>query len=501
MSGQNVVLNNPFNLNQNQTPLQNQTNLQNRNKILSLFLSQYINQQLIEDIVNISIYNIDINTATSNKTADAMNLVKSFIRDCQKDLTTLKTLNLPYPINLLKSYLNFAYQVLDLRKSLGDKLITYENLETHFVNLDITLQKVIQNIKTNSINNLDQFRNIFDKVMQTVQLANELRGIRKTLIDWDILLEEADSGNVPLLNMANNYRELLITSYSELSNLKVINKVNDLSNYILISDERSIKTIAQNIVKYLATGYSFYKSGYSLIDTNIGGIESANVHIICGPSNNAKSIFMINLSWQMLLNNIQEFEEHDMFLFYTLEDDIYKLIRRFVSIFGNYDSAAVKTLFVKLSSILKKQKFSDFKNADPIVDEAVKIVQEMLRDAIYKVTGKRINFILTQGSRTGDQTTPGDIVKFIDAKRCEGMKAKALFIDYIDIMAPSNSKYTDYNDYNSHGMIVQELRNIAGEYGIPVITITQGTRESENVAVMSNSNMACFLGPFKSNFD
>ena len=68
-------------------------------------------------------------------------------------------------------------------------------------------------------------------------------------------------------------------------------------------------------------------------------------------------------------------------------------------------------------------------------------------------------------------------------------------------MLKKTIKYTDYNDYNSHGMIVQELRNIAGEYGIPVITITQGTRESENVAVMSNSNMACFLGPFKSNFD
>ena len=326
--------------------------------------------------------------------------------------------------------------------------------------------------------------------MQTVQLSNEIRGIQKTLLDWDDLLDQAENDKTPLLNMAMHYRELLLNSYSELSSLKVVNKVNDLSDYILISDEASVEVLSRNIIQYLATGYSFYKSGYNLIDSNIGGIESSNVHIICGPSNNAKSIFMINLAWQMILNNIHEMSETDAFLFYTLEDDIYKLMRRFFAIFGNYDAAIVKTLFIKISSILKKQKITRTHDNHPISEEVTKLMSSVIINAILKVTGKKIQLLISQGSKTGDQTTPSDIIKFIEIRRCAGINIKSVFIDYIDIMAPSNSKYTDYNDYNSHGMIVQELRNIAGEYGVPVITITQGTRESENVAVMSNSNMA-----------
>ena len=52
----------------------------------------------------------------------------------------------------------------------------------------------------------------------------------------------------------------------------------------------------------------------------VGGIEAGNLHLICGPSNNAKSIFMINLLYKMAEMNKHEFDGNDIIIYITLED-------------------------------------------------------------------------------------------------------------------------------------------------------------------------------------
>lgn len=168
--------------------------------------------------------------------------------------------------------------------------------------------------------------------------------------------------------------------------------------------------------------------------------------------------------------------------------DIYKLTRRFISVFGDYSSDVVKELFIEISAYLNK--LEETKHIVDHSDEVAALLHDVISESIFRITRKKVTFIISQGSRRGDQTTPRDIIKFIEARNSTNMKIKGLFIDYIDIMAPSDSKYTDYNDYNAHGIIVQELRNMASDYGIPVVTITQGTRDSENIAALSNANMA-----------
>jgi len=56
-------------------------------------------------------------------------------------------------------------------------------------------------------------------------------------------------------------------------------------------------------------------------------------------------------------------------------------------------------------------------------------------------------------------------------------------------MIPSNSKYTNYDDYNAHGSIIHEMRLASRVYSIPVVSITQNTRESENVQQALNNNL------------
>ena len=50
------------------------------------------------------------------------------------------------------------------------------------------------------------------------------------------------------------------------------------------------------------------------------------------------------------------------------------------------------------------------------------------------------------------------------------------------------TKSSNYNDYDAHGQIVQDLRLASRVYTVPVLTITQNSKLSENfMQSMSNS--------------
>lgn len=459
------------------------------NKIITTFMSKFLTPELVQDIVNASMYNVDVNALQgAGKTSDTMGSISTFLTNMEKDFDKLRMLSFPTPIPVMKAMIRFAKRVIELRNDTGTRLITYDNLDEHFANVtEFTIQKMIQNIKNNRITNIHQFREKFDVILQTIQLANELRNTRKMFHDLDSVIEEAQDGDMPLLALTMKTRDIINESYSNLSGLRIVNKISSLSDYLVISDEESIGRIASDITTYLSTGYSFYKSGYGIIDDNIGGIESSNLHIICGPTNHAKSIFMINLSWQMLLNNIQDFQDNDCFVWYTLEDDIYKLMRRFISIYGNYHTSQVKELFIRASSLFKKQKNIDMKQKSPLFLQVEKLMRELIEGSIFRVTGKKIKFLMKHCRET---TSTSDIIKFLNAQRCQGLNIKALFIDYIDIMIPSNTTNSNYKDYENQGIISIELRNLASEFSIPVITITQANKEAELAGSLGVHNLA-----------
>lgn len=293
----------------------------NNSKVLSEFLNRYIEPQLFENIINVCLYRFDIdNNSSPTKLNDSIKIFSEFLNLCHKDLENYPNAFKNIPVNILTNLVNFTKKIVNTKKTRGTRLITYDNFHSHFKSNDLFISKCIENIQKSRILNDKQFKDCFENIHDTIQLVFEIHQLFETVIKIDTLIEQSEKDNCDLLTLTQEYRNLLLQSYTELSNIKVINKVNDLSDYIIISDDESVKKLSNNIVKYLATGYAFYKTGYELIDGSIGGIESSNVHIICGPSNNAKSLFMINLSWQMICNNFDNFKENDYFLFYTLED-------------------------------------------------------------------------------------------------------------------------------------------------------------------------------------
>jgi hypothetical protein len=170
--------------------------------------------------------------------------------------------------------------------------------------------------------------------------------------------------------------------------------------------------------------------------------------------------------------------------------DIYKLIRRFMSIFGNYSSKLVRRLFIRSSTLLKEQKYRDIKNVNTATSEIFALLSEIISNSVFKTTGKKINLILKHCNE--NTFSPADLTRFIDKLNMEGMKTKLIIVDYIDVMSPNDYMKGNASDvYYNHGQITQELRLAGRLYNMPVIALTQNTRSSENTMnALSNELMA-----------
>jgi len=465
--------------------------ISNAEQILPSFLSYFIDNNFLELIGNISIYQADFSSINPNvKGCDVLTIMKGFLTNIQNDINRTKSISSQYPTDVIKTKINFIRQLLGMRDDINSRLITYDNLETHFPNANITIQRLVNNLKQNRITNIEEFRKKFDEVLLTVQAYNEMKQLKVSLKSWDDLIDEIKNNKRSLVSSLTKYKEIISESYNNLSQLNIINKAETETDSIIISDKKSIEDVANHFTTYLSEQYSLYKSGYSVIDDNLNGIESSSMHIISGPSNHAKSIFMINLLSRIIISNLKEFQPGDTFIFVTLEDDLFKLLRRFTSIFGNINSSVIKNLSIKASSLLRRQKNTDISNNnDSLYYEVKQILVDLLTYAILTITGENVNIILKHCNE--NVFTPSDAARLIDDKQIKGYKVKGILLDYIDVMAPTGAQTSfSENDYSTHGQIVHELRLLGRNYAIPVISITQNNKLSENFQQsLSNINM------------
>ena len=163
--------------------------------------------------------------------------------------------------------------------------------------------------------------------------------------------------------------------------------------------------------------------------------------------------------------------------------DIYKLQRRFGAILGNVEQLILKSMYTNIADLLKQNATN---NSNYSIDQIKQLLTTFLTDNLYNTIGKYVPFDL---KHFREVITPDTVKQIIEYHKSQGNRVRVVFIDYVDCMAPSRSKYTDFNDYNAHGIIVQELRNIAQEYLVPVITITQAVRGTEKADFMTNDNI------------
>lgn len=444
------------------------------------FLSSFVCDDFFSDIVNVCLYPSEFSSVSSNQGNSVIDLLKSFVNNLRDTATKANVANL----NQISSYTKLVSTILNIRES-GSSIITYNNTAQHLPGLDLTQQKLIQKVLSQKVKDNNEFQKTTNKVLGDVQAFYEVLSIKDGINSFENFVDYATSNNVSIYEATKEYKERVIQLYNELSNLQSLNKKESEKDYFIISDKKSTQDLAKSLVQYLSTDYSFYTSGFELIDDNIEGFEAASVHTISAPSNHGKSVFLANIIKRMVDENIHSFEENEALVFLTLEDDIKKLTRRLCAIFGNYDAGSIKKLYSTAYEVCTGDKMISTTNM--IKKNLYDIIDNVLVTSIYHATKGKIQLVVKHCNE--NEFSAGDLSKFIDVLNVEGIKVKAAAVDYLDVMAPTVRAGGHFggDTYEKQGQITHELRLLSRNKNIPILTATQNNKGSENLQYGMNN--------------
>ena len=448
--------------------------------IYDTFLVKFLDIEFFTKLINIGLYQADFSIPfTTLKESDIIKFVKDFLNDIHNELKTTPKLPANISVKSYFSYIQLIRQILQAKEDVTSRLINYDNVDRYFTNLDLSTSNLLNKVKNDRITDLNNFKNLLEEVLTIIEAYNQLKLVKRSILDLDQLRGNINKNDIPILNLIKDYKDAILDAYGGLSNLKVLDKHEQSTDYLIFNNPQSVETVIDHIASFFSTKYSIFKTGYELIDSQLNGIESSTVTIITGPSNHAKSLYMLNLVKNMIISSKDQLTEKDMFLFVTLEDDINKLLRRVLSVFGNNDAKIIKRLFVKASEVFRE-------NSEANIKEIKNILHEIINQSIISITNKTCSFVIKHCNE--NTFSVDDLRRLIDKHKMEGYNIKCVAIDYIDCMVANNLKQTSYNDYDAQGQIVQDLRLASRLYSIPILTITQNSKLAENfMQAMNNS--------------
>ncbi|MEO5348920.1 MAG: DnaB helicase C-terminal domain-containing protein [Magnetococcus sp. YQC-3] len=440
------------------------------------FLVNFINVEFLSNLINVLLYQSNLNVINSSE-GEVSTFIKKFLVRLRKDLTNSHNLNLP--VLQCRDLINTCEKILTIKNDFSSMVINYDNIFNHFSKLNNSTTTVLKNIQENRITETLEFRKKLDDILKAIQTYNKLIEVALPgLLQLGTLMEESNQGGTSPTEWLKNYTDVLHKGYSTLSSLKELSKDETLTDYMIFSDKNSVGPIVKDLMTFLGNSFKRYLTGYPVIDDSAGGIESSSVTIISGPSNHAKSIFMINIVKNIL--QLNEWKENDAILFVTLEDDKFKLLSRAMSIFGNINNKMVKDSYERTGT-LENKNINHRINLD-------KFWNNKLNESIITITKNSCNLIIKHSVE--NSFSMNDVNIFIDKMKLEGKNIKFVAIDYIDVMQSSFSRYSSTtDDYQLHGDIVLNMRDTAKSKGVPILTISQNNRSSEDEKFQSNKNM------------
>jgi hypothetical protein len=155
---------------------------------------------------------------------------------------------------------------------------------------------------------------------------------------------------------------------------------------------------------------------------------------------------------RMIETNISDFDKKDAILFVTTEDDIHKLSRRFISIFGNYKFESVRQLYAKAYDVTRTQQIMGMSvdTNNQLNSQIQKMFKNLLKTSLLKVTQGKVSLVLKHCNE--NSFSPGDLGRFLDRLKVEGYKPKLIFIDYMDTMNPTTSVFGNAKEYDKNNV-------------------------------------------------
>jgi hypothetical protein len=435
---------------------------------LNSFLTNFISDNFFKEIINVCLYPSNFSASAIGEANSTTNYLLNFLIDLDKTVSSLKVNNLAQ----LKNMIHMSKTVLNIRE-FGNTIIDINNVQQHLPNLDLPQQNLLNDIKINPVvRNEEDFRVHIDRLINNIQIYYEVCSISSGIIEFDQFLEYSSSNSVSVYEAASLYKERVIRLYNDLNKLQSLNKIENEKDYFIISNKESTKELSKNLVGYISSDYSSFKTGYDIVDDNVDGVESASFYLISAPSNHGKSIWMANIAHQIITENNTDFEENDAILVITLEDDIRKLVRRLCSIFGNYKQETIKYMYLQGYQCMKANNDNNIKN------RFTEIMDNVILTSLYSQTKGKVNLIVKHAPE--GTFSAGDMSKFIDRIYVEhNIKVKMGIIDYLDVMIPTVGASGD--TYRDQGIITHEMRSLTRNHKMPIISATQNNKQSENM--------------------
>jgi len=466
-----------INFNSGEENLEEEKNVVSSYDFYNSFLKSVLNKDFLSNLINVSLYQTDFSSVSGNHNISG--ILKDFLTGIRKDLYNSEGLNVPH--NQLKNIINLAVSILELKEDVSTRYINYDTiLKIHFPTLDGPTQMIIKNVQQNRIKDAEEFKTKLDELLLNVRIYKTYeKGVHPTLKKIGAFHASIEQGEMDPTMCNKLYRDIIYEAHGALSELPVLNDNEKRSDFMIFDDDESIPVIAKETNDFLSKTFRRYKTGYDVIDDASGGIESGSVSIISGPSNHAKSIFMINIIKNVIEQN--DWKENDAVLFVTLEDDKFKLTARLISIFGNNHAGQVKDVYERVSNMM---------NENPELASATEgFIGNLVKHSIISTTKDNCKLIIAESKE--NSYSMADINRQIDTFReRDGINVRFVAIDYIDVMNASYSKYTSTSDdYNLHGDIVSNMRDCAKSRGIPILTITQSQRGAEDAQIQTNNSI------------
>jgi hypothetical protein len=443
------------------------------NSLYNSYLQKFITREFLSSIINVLLYQANFSSIAMTKDSEVIKYFRKFSTEIAKDIKGAKSLQVS--TRTILSSLSLIRKILDIKQNVSARLLTYDNIDQHFPPMELNVKKMIMDISNERIQSVSEFRKRLEDTMHTISMFFDFQTVRAVTYQWSQLLSDSNNEDITPTDFLRRFKENSIDSYNQINEITSLIKDESLDDYILFSDKESADAAAVKLMKFFETSYDTYSTGYQFLDDNINGIESSALYIISGPTNAAKSLFMLNLERQMIISN--DTSQNDVFIHLTLEDNAYRLNRRLTSIFGNIDSAAAKSIYDKTRDIVKEEHRKEVPN-QKILTDIKNYTKNIITDSVISVTHEKATLLVKHSA--DNNFTCNDLAKILDQQEHEGRNIKAIFIDYLDLLVPSTKRYDNGSDYDTQGAVVHEMRNLAQRFSAPVITITQNARSSEN---------------------
>lgn len=320
----------------------------------------------------------------------------------------------------------------------------------------------IKALERESREDTDKFLKYLE-ILKNKRKLCEFVGTKNEFIEFFRMLERNEiSSDSELLK---RWKWLITRSYENILQIDRHERLLEMSTLNLAED--GFKKVLSDYVSFdEQSGRRVIPSGYDFLDSDVlvlNGFESRRLYIVAGSSGVGKSMFLINLlvnAVKKCKNISSEQNKEKVLVYITAENMLNETLLRFYSCLME---RPVNSILSKMLSFETKEEYDEF------VEQMEKEVKEVLKKSGVNVVFK---YVLSH------ETTVFDIENFL-GMYLDKYDVLAVYIDYLDLLA-TKQKFSEYRRELAH--ITQQLKNMAIQFNIPVITASQLNREGYDAA-------------------